>query len=237
MSSPDICVLLLTYSRTDYARKTIAKCLANIKYSGGILLHIADDGSSEEHRSELIKCSKVFDMEPTISNSQRGGYGPNYNLALQVVHSRAEIILPLEDDWELLRPLDLDPLVEALEERQFGCIRMGYIGYTQELRGKFVSAVGQQFLLLDPESPEPHVWAGHPRLETRDWERSVGPWPENPDLDPGTTEFLVAQRKEARQGVVWPIDLIHPRGDLWGHIGTQTSRSDRGESIEAINVQ
>ena len=226
---PNICVLLLTYNRLEYAQKTLSKARENLRYSGNILWHIADDGSPEEYRAALIGTNEV-----TVSNSQRGGYGPNYNLALQVVHSYADIILPLEDDWELTRELDLDTLVEALQEGKFGCIRMGYIGYTQELRGKFLSAAGQQFLLLDPESPEPHVWAGHPRLETRDWERYVGPWPENPDLDPGTTEFLVAQRKEARQGVVWPIDLIHPRGDLWAHIGTQQARTDQRE---AINVQ
>mgnify|MGYP001614087095 CR=1 FL=1 len=129
-----------------------------------------------------------------------------------------------------MRPLDLDTLVGALQEQQFGCIRMGYIGWTQELRSIFISANKQHYLLFDPESPEPHVWAGHPRLELREWQRFVGPWPEG--HDPGTTEFIVSQRPEARQGVVWPVDLIHPYGNLFVHIGTLQARVDQRQ--EAI---
>src|SRR3990167_3971655 len=109
---PDLCVLLLTYDRLVYAQKTLLKARENLKYSGNILWHIADDGSPEEYRAALIGTNEV-----TVSNSQRGGYGPNYNLALQVVHSYADIILPLEDDWELTRELDLDTLVEALDRK------------------------------------------------------------------------------------------------------------------------
>ena len=131
-----------------------------------------------------------------------------------------------------MQPLKLDPLVAALQEEQFGCIRMGYVGWTQELRSKFTSIAGQHFLSFDPSSEEPHVWAGHPRLETREWQRFVGPWPEG--YDPGTTEMLVAQRPEARQGVVWPIDLIHPYGNLFVHIGTHQAREDQKEVAVVI---
>lgn len=234
MTSPDVCILLLTANRIDYAKRTLASALKNIIYPEGQLrLHIADDGSPEGYIPELL--GVVEDKLPlSITNSQRGGYGVNYNLALQVVHSSAEIILVLEDDWELMTPLRLDHLVRALQEGetslQFGCIRMGYIGWTQELRGKFVSAADQHFLLFDPDSPEPHVWAGHPRLETRAWQRYVGPWPEG-NYDPGTTEFMVAQRPEARRGVVWPLDLVHPYGSLFVHTGTIQARTDQRQEI------
>ena len=81
-----------------------------------------------------------------------------------------------------------------------------------------MSAEGLWWLALDPDSPEPHVFAGHPRLELAEWERYVGPWPEG--LAAGPTEFEVAHRREARMGVAWPIDLIKPTGDAFVHIGT-----------------
>lgn len=227
---PNVCVLLLTYDRLEYAKRTLRSALDNIHYSGKLSVHIADDGSSQEYRDVLYAIADEYDhvQGVTITNAERGGYGKNYNMATQVVHAFADIVLPLEDDWELTRPLDLDPLVLALADSRIGCIRMGYIGYTQELRGKFVycADIPMQFLLLDAESTEPHVWSGHPRLETREWQRGVGLWVEDAP-NPGATEFAVVHRPQARQGVVWPVDLIYARGDLFAHIGTVQARTDQ----------
>jgi len=165
-----------------------------------------------------------------MTNAERGGYGRNYNLAMQEVHEYASIILPLEDDWELAQPLDLDPLVEDLEAQEFGCCRLGYIGFSQDLHARFFYTQSRRmYLSLDPASPEAHVFAGHPRLETREWQRSVGPWQEG--LSPGDTEFEVAHREEARQGVVWPLDLVKSYGDVFQHIGTIRS-TEVGVEVE-----
>lgn len=231
MSWPNVCILLLTYNRLEYAQQTLRSALENIRYSGPLAVHIADDGSPPEYREELAKV--VAEHPPlthTVTNSERGGYGRNYNLALQTVHAWAEIVLPLEDDWILTRELDLDPLVAALQEGWFDCLRLGYIGYTQALRGEFRHDLpDNQYLLFDPDSPEPHVWAGHPRLETAERQRRVGPWPEG--LDPGPTEFEVAHRPESKQGVVWPLHLIHPRGDLFAHCGTVQAVTEKVEEV------
>lgn len=230
--APKVCILLLTYDRLEYAERTLRSVLEHIEYPEPISVHIADDGSAPGYREALVDLAGGFSnvQGVTVTNSQRGGYGRNYNLALQVVHAFADVVLPLEDDWEILRGLLLAPLVAALQERKFGCIRLGYVGWTQQLRGEFVVAAGQHFLALDQDSPEPHVWAGHPRLETREWQKQAGPWPEG-DYDPGTTEFMVAQRPDARVGVVWPVDLVAPRGDLFAHIGTVQARTDQREAV------
>lgn len=157
--------------------------------------------------------------EVTTSNSQRAGYGANYNLAMQTVHAYCDLVLPLEDDWELVRELNVDPIVSVLRDRVFGCVRMGYVGYTQTLSCDFVSHLDHHWLLFRHDSAEPHVFAGHPRIETVAWERNVGPWTEG--LQPGQTEWEVAHRKEARQQVAWPIDLIKPSGDAFVHIGAE----------------
>lgn len=215
-----IAVVLLTYNRLDYARKTIASVAKNLKLPPGdeVWFHIADDGSEQEYRDNLWELAKKhWGDNVSMTNSERRGYGASYNAATQLVHDVADLILPLEDDWELVRKLDLTPIAAALRNDTFGCVRMGYIGTTQELRGKFVRAQDLWWLALDPDSPEPHVFAGHPRLETVDWERYVGPWPEG--MGAGATEFAVAHRPEARRGVAWPADLIKPTGDAFAHIG------------------
>lgn len=214
-----ITVMLLTYNRLDYAKTTLNSTLNYIKTSHDLQVHIASDGDNDAYMDQLTRLVGKWHLNCTTSNSMRGGYGANYNLATQVVHPISEYVLPLEDDWELTREVDIDPIINALDI--FNCVRMGYIGYTQPLRGTFEYIGGFNYLRLDPDSDEPHVFAGHPRLETVRFEREVGEWPLG--VDPGTTEFIVAHRPEARQGIAWPCDLIHPCGGLFAHIGTVRS--------------
>lgn len=228
--------MLLTCDRFAYAAQTVASFAENARYSGKLLLHIADDGSAPGHTDGLVELAERARFEGiTLSNSEGHGYGANYNLATQTAHTLGEIILPLEDDWELLREFNFDLLVEALTTGPYGCIRLGYIGYTQELRASFVALGGRQYLHLDPQSPEPHVWSGNPRLETVEWERKVGPWPEN--ADPGSTEFAVAHRAHAREGVLWPVELVKPSGDLFGHIGTVQAGAHQSALSEAVTIE
>jgi len=219
MEWPSLCICLLTYNRLEYAERTLRSALDNLHYSGELRVHIADDGSSEEYREQLKELAGGYAhvVGVGVSNSERRGYGANYNLAMQTIHTHSSIILPLEDDWQLLRPFDLDPLVLALGEATFGCIRLGYLSFTQPLQGRLVIANNLIWLLFDPSSDEPHVFAGHPRLETINWEKTVGPWPEG--HDPNTTEFVVCHNVDARQGVVWPMSLLVAGGGLFVHIG------------------
>jgi len=213
-------VILLTYSRLEYAQQTLDALAVNLYAPEPVWLHIADDGSSQEYRDSLWKLAKVYWGENvSMTNSERGGYGASYNLSTQLMHKVCDLFLPLEDDWQLIRPLDLSPMVEVLRagNPEARCIRLGYLGYTQELRGKFFWASHTHWLALDPASSEPHVFSGHPRLETLEFQRAVGPWPEG--LSAGETEFRVAHRPEARKGVVWPVELVNPAGDAFVHIG------------------
>lgn len=229
-----IAIVLLTcdrpQSRREYAKRTL-RSLKKLRASEPIHLHIAHDGSAIEHHSEMLGIGvEIFSEERvTTSDAHGAGYGGSYNLAQVTVHQIADLVLPVEDDWELQSEFDVDPLADALRFGIFGCIRMGYIGWTQDLKAKFVGYGGLTWLALDPESAEPHVFAGHPRLETAEYEKEVGPWLEN--LDAGSTEFDVAHRVESRFGVAWPVDLIPPRGGLWAHIGSEKAESKGMEAL------
>lgn len=236
MTQPKLYIMLLTYAhaadsaRAGYAKTTLKTTLDNIQYDGPISVHIADDGSPEAHRKALAKLAGGYKhvQGVTITNAERRGYGASYNLATQVIHQFANVVLPLEDDWELAHPLDLSGYVEALDDSgPISCIRLGYLGYTQVLKGELGRRAGKQFLLFDPESPERHVCAGHPRIETVGFERRVGPWQEG--IDAGTTEFVWCGQPEARIGVAWPMDA--PSGGWFQHIGTVQAREDQREAV------
>lgn len=232
-----VCIILLTYApdanhpRAQYARKTLTSALHHVKTSHDLYVHISDDGSGQDHINMLENICIMHGTSYTVSNAQRSGYGASYNLATQVCHGRADYFLVLEDDWELVHELDLDPLIKALEEGELGCIRLGYIGWTQELTGTIIKAGDRTYLKFNPSSAEPHVWAGHPRFETVAFQRKIGPWPEG--LNPGTTEFTVAKREEAREGVGWPMDMdiraSQTHASLFAHIGAVQAREDQVE--------
>lgn len=219
-----LAIVLLTYNRLDYAKTTLESTLRNLKTSEPIHVHIASDGDSKEYIEQLVEIAFNYDI-PMVTQSvtERQGYGANYNYSLQTVHNLegCEYVLPLEDDWELVREFNVDPILSVLHDRIFGCVRMGYIGYTQTLSCDFVSHGGHHWLSLREDSSEPHVFAGHPRIETVAWQRSIGPWNEN--LLPGQTEWDVCHRPESRRGVCWPISLITPEGNAFAHIGAVRS--------------
>lgn len=188
-------------------------------------LHIADDGSPPGYVKALIDFSrKVGAPGVTFTNSERGGYGRNVNLASQVTHGLADHVFMLEDDWKLVKPLWLGTYLEDLVVLQnIDCIRLGYLSWTQPIWGSLACGVHHKYLILDGNSPEPHVFAGHPRLERVSYQREVGEWPT--DLDPNQTEFAVAHYRRARHGVAWPLGLGPSEGEgVFAHIGTDRAR-------------
>jgi glycosyltransferase involved in cell wall biosynthesis len=219
-----IAVVLLTYNRLEYAKRTLRSLAEKLESNEhNFVWHIASDGDTAQYLAELGSIVQDYaNYNPTITNAQQGGYGKSYNLAMQSAHSLAEWVMPIEDDWELVRTFNPDGIIRDMAALGIGCARLGYMGYTQELRGKLERGAVGHWLRFDSMSEEPHVFAGHPRIESRDWSRNVGPWPEG--LLPGETEFAVAHRRKARINVAWPCDAVKMiGGDLFAHIGTLRS--------------
>lgn len=224
-------ICLLTYNRFDYAKITLESVLKNLRFTDKLSVHVADDGSPSGY-VEALRDIVDSDISFSSSNSARGGYGANYNLAMQTVHQWSQFVLPLEDDWELVKQLPLNKLCKDLMIIGGGCIRLGYLGFTQELRGKVVRGQEDVYLRLDSESSEPHVFTGHPRLETTEWARLVGPWPEG--LGAGATEFAVSKLLAARQRIFWPMELVKPSGNMFAHIGTERAIDPQFTLAESV---
>lgn len=242
---PPLAVVIFSYEgpdarRTDYGLRTIDALRKNLVWPEPVHWLIADDGSSEEHRAQLaahlIRPVEVEGHELgrlEVVNSRQGGYGASMNLAratLAQMLGPEHLALLVEDDWELRRALDLEPFANLIIEREeVGCIRLGYIGYTQPLVGEFIVSIdGHQWLLLQRSSPEGYVFAGHPRLEHAgffdDWR-----WPRG--MVPGDTEGLAAkyyrERKPGpRREIIWPVDFqpaSQQGASFFGHIGSLAS--------------
>lgn len=235
--SAKVAVCFLTYTprmdhpRVQYAQHCLYALTKNLHYRGGeFIWHIADDGSPPEHVEKLKEIiMRNVGVEPTISVTDHEGYGANMNHATQVLHPLVDIVMPLEEDWELMHEFDISGLVRALEEGEqdfpdenhISCIRLGYLGWTETLSGHLVQKAAQTFFRFSKDSTENHVFAGHPRIETVAFEKRVGPWPEG--MRAGYTEMEVCHREAARTGIAWPLDAgVNASQDycsLFAHVG------------------
>lgn len=263
MSGERLAVMILTAHRLDYAVQTARALSANLKHDGPTYWHIADDGDDDNYigavadaivegshngwRTETVNAdgrsfvptNPVTGANITASNAGGNGYGASFNLASQTVHTVADYVLPVEDDWVLQRPLDTTAIVRMLERGGVQSkdewawavpppewfvarsVRLGYLGLKWPLSGHVFKTDEELWMALDPDSLEQNVQAGHPRIETVEYQRAVGPWAEG--LNPGATELDWVQRPEARRGVVWPLSTVDVRGNVFGHIGAVSS--------------
>ena len=226
-------IILYTHRRPFYAHRSLSALLDNIDHQD-MRIHVADDASDVKDINMLMDVAMSDSRVRAGSSSQAGGrgYGASRNRAMAVVRkmkSPIDAILHLEDDWELTRPFDPSPHIEFLQSHDgANCIRLGYLGTTQPLVMMTVHhpSAGKMYYHLLPDSSEPHVFAGHPRLTTLRYEHNVGDWPNS--MNPGQVEFAVARRREAREGVYWPAELP-ATGGLFDHIGTIQARTDQQE--------
>lgn len=245
MSGERLAVVLITAGRIDYAVDTLRSAMVNLQHDGPTLWHIADDSDDDAYVSRLTDLANTLRPgDPvTVSRVHARSYGANVNAASQSVHQWADYVLSLEDDWRCLRPLDTAPILKMLAceghqdkaEWQWAVppppsfraqsVRLGYLGYQWEIDAHLFKTDECLWMGLCPDSKDQNVQAGHPRIETVAYQRSVGPW--NETTNPGMTELDWVQRPAARQGVVWPLSLVSlsnsVTGDAFGHIGQTRS--------------
>jgi hypothetical protein len=160
-------------------------------------------------------------------------YGAGANKGLNAAFQKGDLVLMLEDDWELTRDLDLWKYAALLMERpDIGMVRMGYIN-----TGVEATSLGHSgtiyWALNDTQSRNYSVFAfaGHPALIHHRLLSAVKGYPER--LQPGDTELQMCWRVASTIGprIVWPAELGE-RGP-WAAIGTvQSYNWDGGSGAE-----
>lgn len=257
---PIVTVVICTYNRPNEIRQTITSLFNNLVYPQDRLRwHIADDGTGEGYvlrLQQFIIDSLAHRCEPYITHTitQRQGWGANVNAALLAVQS--DYVYFTEDDYVLLRPLDLRPHVALMEtHKNVGLVRYGIAGHGMwtAVREADISAWMPEF--QENSSDQGYTGAGklsyleiHPRmiageygfyrysnrphLKHRRFHQHFGPYPEGLSL--GRTEeamnHLIGLHAKDSPALVCPSDWV-----LWhyDHIGV----SYQGSAAEAEAVR
>lgn len=222
---PQLSILLITYKRLSVALKTIQGLGNNLKYSGDIHWHIADDDSGQEYIDTLgvaIVDAQARLGRPgpiTYSNAQRKGVGISMNLGQHTCWNKSDYVLWLEDDWYLKHEFDMNLCVRFLHEHcNYGMIRLGYLQVG--LKALTVSGCDRLWWAIDRSSNDPFVFTGHASLRHKRFFEVYGDY--SGGLTPGNTECDYAYKflKTAGPDIVYPAWYGN-----WGpfdHIGEES---------------
>ena len=128
--APQICIVLLTYQRTEMAVRTIQGISDHIDYPKELLSwYVADDGSPASHMDAVFGAIDKSGIKLAGYHNEKlqvGSFcGIGWNLAIAKAHQVSPYLMLLEDDWVLNRDMDLRPFVWALkEDKTVGMMRL-----------------------------------------------------------------------------------------------------------------
>lgn len=217
MDYPPIWILLTTYERTACAVRTVEALKKNMLWPN-IGWWISDDGSQPEHVQAIIEAiGPTYDIR--WYNSMRRGVGVGMNYSLRQIWNLGDLVLMMEDDWELNQPLDFTPFVSLLTTHaEIGMIRYGYL--SPNLLGYLITAQNELWWRLEPNA-ETYRFVGHPSLRHRRFHEIYGYYDEG--LPPGMTELSMCGKVNQRPegpAIVFPASC--GRWGYFGHIGTDS---------------
>lgn len=218
---PKVAIVLVTYARTKYAVWTAESVRKNLIYEGELGWYVGDDGSPQSHFDEVVAAvgkENIFDCHSEDFMPGRRLPGKSWNKAWEVSHRWAPIVLFLEDDWTLLRTLDITPYVKLLmENEKVGMVRLGHLAINLNMTS--VGYAGIHYLQMWRNMQ--YAFSGNPSLRHRRFADTYGPY--NEDVTPGDTELDYDYRFRIKSGpeIWWPVDL--GGWGIFSHIGSEQS--------------
>jgi len=224
---PNLSVILVTYKRTDLAKRTIEGLSKYLAYpKDKIYFYVADDGSPEEHVHRLRDTILRYDFRLHGSHNEKFMPGTTFpgkgwNLALRTMASVSPFTLFMEDDWELRQPLAISPYLRLLNDNQgVGMIRLGGLAVGNDV--KVVGYSGIHYLEYLRSSQ--YCYSGNPHIRHQRFTDTLGPFNEN--VNPGDLELDYDGKFRANRdapAILRPADL--PAWGVFGHIGTERTFS------------
>jgi len=218
--APPLCIILITYLRTEMAVRTIKGIADKLDYPKELLSwYIADDGSPSKHMAEIFKTISDSGMKLAGYHNQKlqPGFlcGVGWNLAIRKAHQISDYIMLLEDDWVLKNTMDIRPYMWMLKETPtVGIARLS--GLTTDNIVKVMVHRGTHYLQYLRQAP--FCYSGNPHIRHLRFTEYYGFY--DTDKSPGDIEVYYDGKFRWMKGgpEIWrPAEL-----SAWGpfdHIG------------------
>lgn len=227
MDYPDISVVIATYERWELLEHCLELLYQNLVYPIDKTRYVlADDGDADK-TARLI--SEKFGNTPLrweiVGGNERLGLGGNTNRALKQLQT--DIVLQLQDDYFLRRPLDLTPHVEKLlADSTAGWIRLRLLNGQ-----RFTASIEDRYWRVNWFSDEGYICSDQPHIKHMRFHQHFGYYPEGLRVADTENEWCWRVRQEAQDkggpGVLiptwWDCD------NAWTHEGDgELSWKDKG---------
>lgn len=219
--APQVCVVLLTYLRTEMALRTVRGVCEYLDYPKELLsFYVADDGSPSGHVQVILDEIKQGGINLVGYHNEKYAPGTTFcgqgwNTGLQKGHQTAPILLWLEDDWELKRPFDIRPYVRLLVEREdVGVVRFGQLTVGNDLKVEGHNGIHY----LEYLRSSSYAYSGNPHLRHVRFSEYYGLFAT--DRNPGDVELHYDEKfRTMPDGPrIWrPAGF--PEWGMFGHIG------------------
>jgi len=224
MTVPPLAICLLTYQRTKEALETIYSTFNHLKYPAeSIRWYVADDGSSDEHHSAILRAIETNGGQLAGEHNERFrkdktyNCGIGWNKGLGICHQYSDFVLWLEDDWKMENDIELMPYVKLLEENE----KVGIVTFRILSQGADVHTVGYNGeMFLKYFRTTQYAYSGNPLLRHARYTKHYGWLAE--DRSPGLIELHQDDqyRLDTKNGPeIWRPAGLDPWGG-WHHIGT-----------------
>lgn len=214
---PVLAITLLSYKRPREAVRTVNGLCDNLVYPGGKVWYVADDGSDTDEFMQIIDA--LYAKKQTIIGSHRERFSPRsgvgWNKGLGICYQATDFVLVLEDDWELDRPLFIEPWIEMLTQREdVGMVRLGGLAVGNQV--EIVGHNGHHY--LNYLKNWQYAYSGNPHIRHARFIHAYGWYPET-ELNPGELELAYDGHFRANPGpAIWrPSDI--PGWGVFKHIG------------------
>lgn len=226
MDYPDITVAIISYKRPEILRETLGQFFDLLRYEGEIRYLVSHDGDASETRKLLHDKLGWHNVVKIIGEGERRGLGANNNQALRGCDT--DIVLHTQDDYHLLKPLDLTEHVEKLLVDETA----GWIRLKLTAGQDFTATVKDRYWRVSWHSQGHYIASDQPHL--KHWPRFhgyYGMYLEGVTVVETENEWVGRSKGLGQLHPDWPEVLIPTSSQSdssWLHVGDEISWKDRG---------
>lgn len=222
-------VVITTHNRTQVAATVIESLIKNLKFDGKIEYCIADDRSKPSHIEELLKVFKEYGIKPTVkkANSRYYGLGASLNRGLKWAFKLSDFVLTTEDDWLLVKPLDMNDKVKTILENNIAGIRLATTSAPNSLKNTNI----ENYLYIIKDSLKQYIFNNQVMLRHKRIFDKIGLMKENCSPAEQEKDIVTKYNKFSNFGEIMPVlypkemdefPALYGEHNYFHHIGIST---------------
>ena len=222
-----VTVIIPTYNRPEILKETMNRIAFNLVYDGVVDICIGNDGDRLPHIPDIHTRDSVVNVY--VLDGPKRGLGANLNMLINACET--DLILQMDDDHYLEKPLDINQFADDLLQFKdnVGWIRL-FLGTEEDLNNddpfyQFHAVMLKRYWYPVPGVGELYIASNRPHLKHKRFHDFYGLYNEHVKLGETETAFCHAYASQHNLHTDHPdrpwvgIPVAAPSFDTWKHVG------------------